>query len=88
MAVHEPERPRTASGAHEDLDSATRSRVHTPALNLLLLLPLLGTLFPMIYNRKAPELFGIPFFYWYQLLWVPIGVVVTIVVYNATRGER
>ena len=89
MAVHEPEPPRTPrDGPTRDLDAATRRHVRTPAWNLLLVLPLIGTLFPMVYNKKSPEAFGIPFFYWYQLLWVPIGVVVTVVVYRATRGER
>ena len=56
--------------------------------NLLVLLPLIGTLVPAVYNRRTPTLFGIPFFYWYQMLWIPIGVAITIVVYRATRGER
>ncbi|HEY3675428.1 MAG TPA: DUF3311 domain-containing protein [Candidatus Tumulicola sp.] len=37
---------------------------------LLLLLPFVGTLLPFFYNRASPALFGLPFFYWYQLLWV------------------
>jgi hypothetical protein len=36
----------------------------------LLLLPFIGTLFPPFYNRAHPALFGMPFFYWYQLAWV------------------
>jgi hypothetical protein len=24
------------------------------------------------YNQSTPELGGFPFFYWYQLLWIPI----------------
>jgi hypothetical protein len=39
---------------------------------LLLLLPFVGTLLPFIYNRASPSLFGLPFFYWYQLLWVVV----------------
>ena len=35
-------------------------------------------------TRESPELFGIPFFYWYQMAWVPISVVLTILVYRAT----
>ena len=54
----------------------------------LLLLPLAGTLFPPIYNTKDPELFGLPFFYWYQMVWIPISVVVTLTVYRATRRRR
>ena len=39
---------------------------------LLLLLPFIGTLLPFLYNRASPSLFGLPFFYWYQLAWVGI----------------
>ncbi|MEK6252781.1 MAG: DUF3311 domain-containing protein, partial [Actinomycetota bacterium] len=37
----------------------------------LLLVPLVGLLIPPIYNHAEPELIGLPFFYWYQLAWVP-----------------
>ena len=57
-------------------------------VNLLLLIPLVGTLPPMFYNSVAPRIGGMPFFYWYQLLWIPISVAVTYVVYHATRGDR
>jgi Protein of unknown function (DUF3311) len=53
----------------------------------LLIVPLLGTLFPFIYNTNDPELIGIPFFYWYQMLWIPISVLCTLVVYTKTRRE-
>jgi len=54
-------------------------------LNWLLLVPLVLTLYPPLYNRRDPELFGIPFFYWYQLAAVVAGVVSTYLVYRATR---
>jgi hypothetical protein len=52
----------------------------------LLLIPLVGLLVPPIYNDVDPTLIGIPFFYWYQLAWVPISVAVTALVYVKTRG--
>jgi hypothetical protein len=55
---------------------------------LLLVVPLIGTLIPPIYNTKDPTLIGIPFFYWYLLLWVPVSVLCTVVFYRATRGDR
>ena len=58
-----------------------------PGMYLLLVLPLVGTLIPPIYNAKDPTLIGIPFFYWYLLLWVPISVVCTAIFYRATRRE-
>jgi hypothetical protein len=60
-------------------------RTHSRGWYLLLLVPLLGTLVPGIYNHREPELAGIPFFYWYQVLWVPLSVAITVVVYRATR---
>jgi hypothetical protein len=53
-------------------------------MNWLLLLPLLATLIPPLYNRLDPELFGIPFFYWYQLAAISIGVITTLVVYRVS----
>jgi hypothetical protein len=57
-------------------------------LYLLLVVPLIGTLIPSIYNAKDPTVIGIPFFYWYLLLWVPVSVVCTAIFYRATRGDR
>ncbi|MBC7375139.1 MAG: DUF3311 domain-containing protein [Frankiales bacterium] len=53
--------------------------------NWLLVLPLLVTLYPPLYNRVTPELGGIPFFYWYQLAVISVGVVCTYAVYRASR---
>lgn len=52
--------------------------------NLLLIGPFLVLLTP-IYNRNLPELIGMPFFYWFQLLFIPVGVLCTIIVYRMTR---
>ncbi len=54
--------------------------------NWLLLVPLVVTLVPALYNRARPELFGIPFFYWYQLAVITVGVVCTYVVFVKTKG--
>ncbi len=37
---------------------------------LLLILPYLALCFPQFYARSTPALWGFPFFYWYQFLWV------------------
>ena len=52
---------------------------------LLLVVPLIGVLIPTFYNRIDPQLAGIPFFYWYQMLWIPLSVGVTVLVYVKTR---
>jgi Protein of unknown function (DUF3311) len=63
---------------------ATRHRNH--GWYWLFVLPFVFTLLPWIYNTDSPELFGMPFFYWYQMAWVPITVILTIVVYIKTKG--
>lgn len=51
----------------------------------LLILPFVGTLLPWIYNRPAPALFGMPFFYWYQLAWVAVTAALLGIVVVMTR---
>jgi hypothetical protein len=55
---------------------------------LLLLAPFIGLLFPGWYSTNDPELFGFPFFYWYQFAWVIVAAAITLLVYVLTRGER
>ena len=52
---------------------------------LLLLIPFIATLWVPFYSSGEPAVFGIPFFYWYQFLWVLISAAITAVVYLATR---
>jgi len=54
--------------------------------NLLLLVPLLMLVTPWI-NSDAPRLFGMPFFYWIQFAFVPVGVACVAVVYVKTRDD-
>jgi len=51
----------------------------------LLLVPCLAVVCVPSFNRLEPSWFDIPFFYWYQLLWIPLSAVVIAVVYIATR---
>ncbi len=52
-------------------------------LLLLLILPFIVLMWPPFYNFREPALIGIPFFYWFQLLWVVITAIITAVVYFA-----
>jgi hypothetical protein len=54
---------------------------------VLLAIPCVATLLPWIYNDRDPQLFDIPFFYWYQLLWIPLSVLCTLTVYRLTKDE-
>jgi hypothetical protein len=51
---------------------------------LLLLVQFVGVLWPPFFNRAEPFWVGMPLFYWYQLLWVIAGAVLTAIVYVAT----
>jgi hypothetical protein len=51
----------------------------------LLVLPLLGLLYPPLYATRDPEIAGVPFFYWYQFAWVIGAVIITLVVYAKTK---
>jgi hypothetical protein len=55
---------------------------------ILLLLPFLGLLIVSVYNKASPDLFGFPFFYWYQLLWVPVTSVLIYVVYRSLPDDE
>ena len=76
------ERPLPDTGA-----SGQTSKDRTP-VNWLLLVPMLLVIWPPLYNKVEPRLFGIPFFYWFQLAVIPIGVTCTALVYRATAGRR
>lgn len=47
----------------------------------LLLAEVLVILVPSVYGRATPKLLGIPFFYWFQLAWIIVAMVVTGIAY-------
>jgi hypothetical protein len=49
-------------------------------LLLLLLIPFI-VLWPPLYNFTTPDFIGIPFFYWFQLLWIIITAILMAIVY-------
>jgi hypothetical protein len=54
---------------------------------ILLLVPFVALLVPNFYAHGEPRLSGIPFFVWYQFLWVILGVCITGLVYALNRDE-
>jgi hypothetical protein len=52
---------------------------------LLFVVQFAALLWPPFYNKAEPSLFGVPFFYWYQMLWVIISAVLNAIVYLATE---
>jgi hypothetical protein len=55
---------------------------------VLLAAVLVGTLWVPFYNRTTPALGGWPFFYWYQLLWVPVVALISWCAYLLSRLGR
>ena len=56
-------------------------------VHLLLVLPFIGCLWVPFYNRVLPELGGIPFFYWYQIVWVMLTAFILWIVYRAEERQ-
>ena len=52
---------------------------------LLLLFQFVASLAVPFYNKVDPALWGIPFFYWFQLALIFVSAVLTAVVYFATE---
>jgi len=58
-------------------------------ITVLVLISILGTLIVPIYARSSPYIGAFPFFYWYQLLWVPfVAVLMAICYLVSTHGSR
>ncbi len=54
----------------------------------LLAIPVAALVFPRLYNRDTPTLFGFPFFYWYQLAWVFAATAVLGLVYMLRKNHE
>jgi uncharacterized membrane protein len=88
-------RPRAVRAAEDDMDAtdhpttSPKPRMRWRRLVLVLLVvPFIGTLWVSTYASLTPTLWGLPFFYWYQFLWIAIGAVLTIIVYAVERSEH
>ena len=61
--------------------SRPQQRKRRSWLLVLLLIPFIALLSPPLYNFRDPTFIGIPFFYWFQLLWIIITAIITAIVY-------
>ena len=41
-------------------------------LALLIIIPSIVNLSVPVYNRSGPDLYGLPFFYWFQTVWLVV----------------
>ena len=55
---------------------------------VLLAIPIIALLWVPSYSKDAPELWGFPFFFWYQFLWVFICSALTFAAYRLTLSAR
>lgn len=62
--------------------NAPRNRSRPRLIWLLLVVPYIALLWVPFYDFRTPDLWGFPFFYWYQLLWVPVTAFLTWLVYR------
>jgi hypothetical protein len=61
---------------------ATRSQRRKRSwLLILLFIPFIALLYPAFYNRPDPTFIGMPFLYWYSLLWIILTAILTAIVY-------
>ena len=74
------------------MSTETRSDPPSPArgpayavAGVLLAAPFVALLWVSSYAQDSPRLFGFPFFYWYQFLWVLISAVFTVTAYGLVR---
>jgi hypothetical protein len=82
--VHSGDNPANSESREE---MSLRPDEHAPArpiawARLLLILPFIAVLWVPFYNSAEPMLYGVPFFYWYQLLWIILGAVIIGIVYR------
>ena len=58
------------------------------AVAVLVVIGVAGTLIVPIYARATPRLGAFPFFYWYQLLWIPLVAILSWICYLLVRRGR
>jgi hypothetical protein len=68
------------------MNSVNTKRSEWSPWYLLFIIEFVMVLWPPFFNKLEPTLWGMPFFYWYQLACVIVGAVITAIVYNRTRA--
>ncbi|MEU6121485.1 DUF3311 domain-containing protein [Streptomyces sp. NPDC047123] len=53
-----------------------------------LVAPFVAMLWVSSYAKVDPTLIGIPFFYWYQMLWVLISTALTMIAYKLWQRDQ
>jgi membrane protein implicated in regulation of membrane protease activity len=58
------------------------------AVAILVLAPIVALMWVGSYAKDGPRLWGFPFFYWYQLMWVFIASGCTYLAYRLVHNAR
>jgi hypothetical protein len=66
--------------------SDRRGKFHP--IYLCVAIPFAALLWVPLYDRVDPTLFGIPFFYWWQMAWTLLGALTTWPVYKYVERTR
>lgn len=68
----------------------TASAVTVPMVvaGVCLAIPFGAMLWVDSYSRLTPTFIGMPFFYWYQMLWVVLSTALTVVAYVIVRRQE
>ncbi|MER7695187.1 MULTISPECIES: DUF3311 domain-containing protein [unclassified Streptomyces] len=72
-------------------DTETKPPMVTPGrvvIGICLLAPFVAMLWVSSYARIEPKFIGIPFFYWYQMLWVVISTALTMIAYKLWQRDQ
>jgi len=67
--------------------SSGKSPATWGTVTVLLTVAIIGTLWVPIYARSLPKLGPFPFFYWFQLIWVPITAALCWISYRLVRNK-
>jgi membrane protein implicated in regulation of membrane protease activity len=73
-----------------ETESQPRSPVVTPirvVIGLCLFVPFVALLWVSSYARTEPTFIGLPFFYWYQMMWVPLSAAMTMLAYKLVKRD-
>ena len=85
--------------AHEISGGAEPERTHSPetpptniglmvVAGICLAIPLVALLWVSSYARETPKLGGVPFFFWYQFLWVFLTAGLTYAAHRLVLAAR
>ncbi|WP_235537256.1 DUF3311 domain-containing protein [Nocardioides sp. Soil805] len=81
-----PPPPRPEPGATPDVPPTDRGKM--VLAGVLLMIPIIALMWVPSYAKTDPELFGFPFFFWYQFLWVFLCSGLTWTAYKLTLAAR